>query len=59
LEPVGETAGIASKKYVDHGEVTNDGFGMPIGRYKITARYVPEGQPAQNIPIRMSRGGEY
>ncbi|MFB9276158.1 stalk domain-containing protein [Cohnella cellulosilytica] len=62
LVPVGDTAGGTAQPYIGRGQVTNDGFGMtgvPIGRYKVSARYVPEGEPAQTMLVRPSRGGEY
>lgn len=62
LELVGESAGGADQTYVRHGEVTGDGFGIkgvPIGRYKITARLLPKGKPAQNLLVRTLDKGEY
>ncbi|WP_158606932.1 copper amine oxidase N-terminal domain-containing protein [Paenibacillus ginsengarvi] len=62
LEPVGESAGGAGKTYVGHGGVTNNGFGIkdvPIGRYKITARLLPKGKPAQNLLVRILDEGEF
>ncbi|MFD2327764.1 stalk domain-containing protein [Cohnella sp. GCM10020058] len=54
LEPVGQISGGAGKKIVEHGKVTDNGFGIagvPIGRYKITARLVPNGEPAKSLLV--------
>ncbi|MDI4647334.1 stalk domain-containing protein [Cohnella hashimotonis] len=54
LEPVGQISGGAGKKIVGHGKVTDNGFGIagvPIGRYKITARLVPNGEPAKSLLV--------
>ena len=54
LEPVGQTSGGAGKKIVGHGKVTDNGFGIqgvPIGRYKITARLVPNGKPEKSLLV--------
>ncbi len=62
LELVGESAGGTDHTYVRHGEVTDNGFGIkwvPIGRYKITARLLPKGKPAQNLLVRTLDKGEY
>ncbi|WP_176835402.1 MULTISPECIES: stalk domain-containing protein [unclassified Paenibacillus] len=62
VEPVGESSGGAGKTYVGHGGVTNNGFGIegvPIGRYKITARLLPKGEPAQKLLVRTLDKGEF
>ncbi|RED51816.1 stalk domain-containing protein [Cohnella phaseoli] len=62
LEPVGQTAGGAGKKIVGHGKVTNNGFGIegvPIGRYKITARLVPDGKPAQTLLVGLLQQDDF
>ncbi len=42
--------------------MTNNGFGIegvPIGRYKITARLVPDGKPAQTLLVGLLQQDDF
>lgn len=62
LTPLGSTTGGQGNTITQYGYTFPGGFGMndiPVGKYKVTARYAPAGEEPEPMLVRLRNKGQY